>query len=135
MKAMAILVAASFVLVGCEKQEGSMSESPDAQQSAKTQNNIKEATPVMSAPLNAQSQAVSEADKQITQLIRQSLASQTTPTDLSEAVKNITIVTKDGMVTLKGTIKTEAEKTDLETRTKAIAGVKSVMNELEVKGE
>jgi hyperosmotically inducible periplasmic protein len=85
--------------------------------------------------LTAQDQGTSEADRKITMEIRQSLTSQTTPTDLSTAAKNVTIITKDGMVTLKGTVKTEAEKADLEARAKAASGVKSVDNKLEVKSE
>jgi osmotically-inducible protein OsmY len=85
--------------------------------------------------LTAQDQGTSEADRTITKEIRQSMTSTTTPTDLSTSAKNVTIITKDGMVTLKGTVKTEAEKADLEARAKAVSGVKSVDNKLEVKSE
>jgi osmotically-inducible protein OsmY len=41
----------------------------------------------------------------------------------------------DGKVTLRGTVKSEEEKKNLEMQAKAVAGVKSIDNKLEVKSE
>ncbi len=56
-------------------------------------------------------------------------------TDDSTTTQNIKVTAMSGEVTLRGTVKTEAEKTDLEARAKAISGVTKVNNELEVKAE
>ncbi|MEO5802378.1 MAG: BON domain-containing protein [Verrucomicrobiota bacterium] len=93
------------------------------------------AAPVVESKLTAQDQGTSDADRKIVMEIRQSVVTQQTPTDLSLVAKNVTIITKDGVVTLKGSVKTEAEKADLEARAKAVSGVKSVDNKLEVKAE
>ncbi len=85
--------------------------------------------------LTALDQGTSEADLKITKEIRQSLTSATAPTDLSLAAKNVAIITKDGVITLKGIVKTEAEKQSLETKAAAIPGVKSINNQLEVKSQ
>lgn len=51
---------------------------------------------------------------------------------LSMMAKNTKIIVIDQVVTLRGPVKTEAEKTAIETHAKA-AGAKKIVNELEVK--
>jgi hyperosmotically inducible periplasmic protein len=101
---------------------------------AKAEANAQEKVNEAAGAATPQDQGTSDSDRKITMEIRQSLTT-TTPTDLSTAAKNVTIISKDGVVTLKGTVKTEAEKADLEARAKAVSGVKSVDNKLEVKSE
>ena len=52
---------------------------------------------------------------------------------LSFDAKNVKIVTTGGKVTLKGVVKTEDEKTTIESKAKATPGVTSVDNQLTVK--
>lgn len=75
------------------------------------------------------------SDKAIETRVREALVGtdQTTPT--STAAQNIKISVDKGVVTLKGTVKTEAEKMDLENKAKVVSGVQSVTNEIEVKAE
>jgi osmotically-inducible protein OsmY len=53
---------------------------------------------------------------------------------LSTSAQNVKIVTSDGTVTLRGPVKSEKEKQDIEAKAKQVAGVKRVENELEIAG-
>ena len=46
--------------------------------------------------------------------------------------KNVKIITVDGVVTLRGPVKSEAEKTNIAAKAQQIAGVKNVENQLEI---
>lgn len=70
-----------------------------------------------------------EADRAITQSIRKSLVDDD---KLSTRAQNVTIVSRDGAVTLRGQVENEAEKKQIEERAQRIAGVKNVENQLEV---
>ena len=96
------------------------------------QQKVDEAAGAATTQLNALDQGTSEADRKITQQVRQSIVS-TLGADNSTLAKNITIITKDGKVTLKGMVNTDAEKKNLEEQAKAAPGVTSVDNQLEVK--
>ena len=52
-----------------------------------------------------------------------------------QAYRDVTVSVKGGTVTLKGTVKSEAEKAELEAKAKAVEGVTAVENHLEVKAE
>lgn len=54
---------------------------------------------------------------------------------LSSYAHNIKIVAQDGKVTLRGPVKTDADKTAIEQKATSIAGAGNVTNELTVKGE
>ncbi|MEO7300456.1 MAG: BON domain-containing protein [Verrucomicrobiota bacterium] len=73
-----------------------------------------------------------DTDKMLTQQIRQSFTT-TLGKDNPTAVQNIMVTAKDGKVTLKGSVKTDAEKKNLEAQVKAMPGVTSIDNQLEVK--
>jgi hyperosmotically inducible protein len=74
-------------------------------------------------------QSESEADRTISQNIRKAL---TADDSLSTNAKNVKIITNDGTVTLRGPVKSEKEKADIEAKAKQVAGVKQVDNQLEV---
>jgi osmotically-inducible protein OsmY len=74
-------------------------------------------------------QSENEADRTITQNIRQAI---TGDESLSTNAKNVKIITNDGTVTLRGPVKSEKEKTEIEAKAKQVAGVKRVDNQLEV---
>ena len=48
--------------------------------------------------------------------------------------KNVKIITENGVVTLRGPVKSEAEKTKIAELAKAAAGQAKLENQLEVKG-
>jgi hyperosmotically inducible protein len=74
-------------------------------------------------------QSESEADRTITQNIRKAL---TEDDSLSTNAKNVKIISNDGVVTLRGPVKNEKEKAEIEAKAKQVAGVKNVVNQLEV---
>jgi hyperosmotically inducible periplasmic protein len=74
-------------------------------------------------------QSESEADRKITQEIRQAI---TSDDKLSTNAQNVKIIAKDGNVTLRGPVKSEQEKVEIEKKAKQVAGVKKVENQLEV---
>ena len=74
-------------------------------------------------------QAENEADRAISQDIRAAI---TADDSLSTNGKNVKIITSDGTVTLRGPVKSEKEKADIEAKAKQIAGVKKVDNQLEI---
>jgi hyperosmotically inducible periplasmic protein len=74
-------------------------------------------------------QAENEADRTITQNIRQAI---TSDDSLSTNAQNVKIISNDGNVTLRGPVKSEKEKQEIEAKAKQVAGVKRVDNQLEV---
>lgn len=54
---------------------------------------------------------------------------------LSTNAQNVKIVTANGVVTLRGPVKNEAEKKSIEEKARKVAGVTKVDNQLEVTGE
>ena len=69
--------------------------------------------------LTPMDQGSSESDRKMTQLIRQEVVKDKT---LSFTAKNVKIITRDGRVTLRGPVKTEAERTAIEAAARKIAG-------------
>jgi osmotically-inducible protein OsmY len=76
-------------------------------------------------------QGTTDADRQATRKIRQTLVSGTT--DYSMTAKNVKIITANGKVTLRGPVNSDAEKTGIEAIAKNIAGDGNVDDQLEVK--
>ena len=74
-------------------------------------------------------QSESHADLDLTQRVRQAVVADPL---LSTSAHNIKIITVDGVVTLRGPVTSEQEKTKIVTTTQQIAGVKKVQNHLEV---
>jgi hyperosmotically inducible periplasmic protein len=73
-------------------------------------------------------QAEKEADRTITQQIRQQVFKED---DMSRDAKNVKIVTVDGIVTLRGPVQNEAERAEIDHVAKSVDGVKRVDNQLE----
>ena len=81
-------------------------------------------------PPTASDQSENEADRKITQQIRQAV---TKDDSLSTSAQNVTIVTQDGKVTLRGTVKSDSEKQKIAEKAKQVSGVKNVENLITVK--
>jgi len=74
-------------------------------------------------------QGGSEADRAITQEIRKAIVDRNS---FSMDAKNVKIITRDGVVTLRGPVKTSEEKSTIASLSSKTAGVKRVDNQLEV---
>ena len=88
---------------------------------------VQEETPT---PLSAEDQMQgSKKDVELTQRLRKDLMRQD---DLSTAAKNVTIVTVNGVLTVKGPVKSENERKRVAALAKKVAGAKHVRSQLEV---
>jgi hyperosmotically inducible periplasmic protein len=74
-------------------------------------------------------QGENETDLAITAKIRQAVVDDKA---LSINAQNVKIITNTGMVTLRGPVKSEQEKSAIEAKAKAVAGVTKVDNQLEI---
>ncbi|HTA94417.1 MAG TPA: BON domain-containing protein [Polyangiaceae bacterium] len=79
--------------------------------------------------LTPMDQGKSEADRKLTQQIRQAVVSDSS---LSFTAKNVKIITLGGKVTLRGAVKTDQERMTIGATAKKIAGEAQVDNFLEV---
>jgi hyperosmotically inducible periplasmic protein len=77
----------------------------------------------------ADQQKMNPADRSITQQIRKAIHRDKT---LSVYAHNIKIITQDGKVTLRGPVRSDEEKSNLQSKAVAVAGEENVTNQLEV---
>jgi hyperosmotically inducible periplasmic protein len=77
----------------------------------------------------ADNQKMNHADREITQKIRKSIHQDKS---LSTYAHNIKIITQDGKVTLRGPVRSEDEKANLQAKAIAVAGDGNVTNDLEI---
>ncbi len=75
-------------------------------------------------------QKENSADRNTTQQIRRAVMKDKS---LSSYAHNVKIITQDGMVTLKGPVRSEEEKQSIEAKAKQVADDDKVTDELEVK--
>ena len=77
----------------------------------------------------ADQQKVNPTDRVITQKIRKAVHDDTS---LSTYAHNIKIITQDGKVTLKGPVRSEDERSNVEAKAAAVAGAGNVTNQLTI---
>ena len=77
----------------------------------------------------ADQQKMNPADRAITQKIRKAVHDDTS---LSTYAHNIKIIAQDGKVTLRGPVRSEDEKRNLQAKAVAVAGKENVTNQLEI---
>jgi hyperosmotically inducible periplasmic protein len=126
MKNITLLLLSMVLIVGCSKDR---SEDKQVSQTAEPDNsgrNVRDRSGDTKTPGD---QSENEADRTITQNIRQAI---TADDSLSTNAKNVKIITSDGTVTLRGPVKSEKEKAEIEAKAKQVAGVKRVDNQLEI---
>lgn len=78
----------------------------------------------------ADQQKENRSDRDITRDIRRSIMQDKS---LSTYAHNVKVISENGMVTLKGPVRSEEEKTAIEAKAAEIAGKDRVTNQLEVK--
>ena len=77
----------------------------------------------------ADQQKSNNPDRELTQKIRKAVVADKS---LSVSAHNVKIITRDGMVTLRGTVKSDDEKKSIEDKATEIAGQGKVTSELTV---
>jgi hyperosmotically inducible periplasmic protein len=80
-------------------------------------------------PPTADQQKMNSSDRAITQKIRKSILEDTS---LSTYAHNAKVITKDGKVTLRGPVRSEEEKSNLQAKAVAVAGEENVTNQLKI---
>jgi hypothetical protein len=80
----------------------------------------------------ADQQSNSTSDVELTRKIRRAL---TQDSSLSTYAHNVKIITRNGVVELKGPVKSQSEKDAVEAKATDVAGASKVKNELSVKAE
>jgi hyperosmotically inducible periplasmic protein len=119
-----VLPLGTLLLAGSLMAE-SIPEYQDPQQPApdNTKKNKDQTSPT------ADQQKMNASDREITQKIRKAINEDKS---LSTYAHNIKIITQDGKVTLRGPVRSEDEKNNLETKAVAVAGKENVTNQLEI---
>lgn len=109
---------------------GSMLATPVARaQQAEPDNSKTNKGDANAGATTADQQKMSPADRETTKKIRSALMNDKS---LSTYAHNIKIITRDGMVTLKGPVRTDEERTAIEAKAQEIAGASNVTNNLTV---
>lgn len=119
-----ILVLGSFVF-GVPVLAMPVASPQDSQQPMpdNTKNNKHQSEPT------AEQQKMNPADRAISQKIRKSIHEDSS---LSTYAHNVKVITQNGKVTLRGPVRTEAEKSSIQAKAAAVAGEENVSNQLEI---
>jgi osmotically-inducible protein OsmY len=130
MRLSALSLVLVFLAFGCSKKDDvSKNERPSQSAAVAPDNSGRNERDRNDATKTAGDQSESEADRTISQNIRKAV---TSDDSVSTNGKNVKIITVDGVVTLRGPVKSEAEKTNIAAKAQQIAGVKNVENQLEI---
>lgn len=142
-------ISCCLILCACENMSGTKSGTtaapgthrPDAmtgggtniQQGSRenygTDNTIQNIRDRNDQSLTPGNQGENEMDRTITQKLRQAIMEDNS---LSTDAKNIKIITLNGVVTLRGPVNNEREKNEIAKKARAVNGVRSVDNQIEV---
>jgi osmotically-inducible protein OsmY len=129
MRITVLTVVLMFLVLGCSKNEQAKNDQPSQTATVAADNSGTNVRDRNDATKTSGDQSESEADRTISQNIRQAINADDS---LSTNSKNVKIITVDGVVTLRGPVKSEKEKTNIVAKAQQIAGVKSVDNQLEI---
>jgi len=127
MKIIVVLLLSTALLVGCSKNR--TEDKQVSQTAVEPDNSGRNVRDRDDQNKTTGDQSENEADRTITQNIRRAV---TADDSLSTNAKNVKIITNNGTVTLRGPVKSEKEKAEIEAKAKQVAGVKRVDNQLEV---
>jgi hyperosmotically inducible protein len=108
-----------FAMAACSKSDDSRSGA------SSTDNRVASNT---GAP-TASDQPENETDRKVVQEVRKAL---TSDSSLSTAAQNVTVVSSNGNVTLRGSVKDDSEKQKIQEKAMQVAGVTNVDNQLTV---
>lgn len=116
----------ALTLVACDRQDKSSSPVSVGIDHDNTGKNIRDRNSMTKTPLD---QSESEADRAITQKIRQALISDDA---LTTNAKNIKIMTINGVVTIRGPVANVQEREVIARKVSEVQGVLKLDNQLEV---
>ena len=119
--ALLAVIVGTLPLVGCAGDSSATSDAAD-----NTGRNVRDRA---DNAVTSGDQSESEGDRTLTQRIRQAVVADDA---LSVTAKNIKIITASGVVTLRGPVKSEQERSKIVGMATTIAGAGKVQNNLEV---
>jgi hypothetical protein len=128
----AIVLSMAVALAACHKTDRNRTDETSEKTPAanvradNTKKNERDLEPYAVTPEN---QKENETDRSITQQVRKNVMKND---DLSFNAKNVKIITQDGVVTLRGPVKSEEERAQIAALAQRVDGVKKVDNQLEV---
>ena len=124
-KAKRLLLALGSLALGASLMAMPVPRNQDNQQTApdNTKKNKDQTSPT------ADQQKINPSDRAITQKIRKAVHDDTS---LSTYAHNIKIITQDGKVTLRGPVRSEDEKNNLQAKAVAVVRAENVTNQLEI---
>jgi hyperosmotically inducible protein len=126
------LAPMALVVAGCtqstsEQTQQQRSTEAVQQPADNTGRNVRDQNPDTVTPID---QSNNENDLKITQEIRKAI---TDDTSLSFDARNIKVITRDSVVTLRGPVEDDKEKAAIAEKAQKVAGVARVDNQLDVK--
>lgn len=110
-----IVAAALFAAWGCNKSATGATTAKQSSENASSK--------------SALDQYENKADLALTQQVRKAVMNDDT---LSTMAKNVTVISQNGVVTLKGTVASSEEKTRIGEKAQVIAGLGHVENQISV---
>ena len=120
-----------LTMAGCNEGKSAATNAPPAPTDSaavkrdNTEVNVRDRTDAAKTPID---QNENRKDIDITANIRKRVVD----TKMSVNAQNVKIITQDGKVTLRGPVKSEEEKTQIEQMAHEVAGAANVDNQLEV---
>jgi hyperosmotically inducible periplasmic protein len=118
-----------LALAGCSSQTGHVGRDQSSPAATDADNTARNQRDRDAATQTSGDQAENPADRQISANIRRAVVADES---LSSNAHNVKIITSNGVVTLRGPVKSAQEKAAIEAKAKQVAGVQSVTNQLEV---
>jgi hyperosmotically inducible periplasmic protein len=132
MKKLIMLAVLSLAVVSCERMDNKKTTTTTRETQRtdvrpdNTGRNVRDRNNEAVTSFN---QSESEADRTITQKIRRALMDDNA---LSTNAKNVKVITRNGVVTLRGPVATADEKNSIEQKANSVQGVTKVNNQIEV---
>jgi hyperosmotically inducible periplasmic protein len=120
-----------LALCGCEAKNDTSTDRGSSERAVAADNTDKNERDQKVNALTPGDQGESEADRTITQRARQNVVAED---GLSVNAKNVKIITRSGVVTLRGPVASQAEKLSIVRLVKSVDGVQRVDDQLEVAG-
>ena len=124
--AAALLLGAG--LASCDMQSGRV-ERPRDSAKADADNTARNERDRSATSVTPGDQSETAADRELAANVRKAIVDDNT---LSVNAHNVKVITSQGTVTLRGPVKSAAEKQAVETKARQVAGVSNVINQLEV---
>ena len=114
------LIVVFLAVGGCGKEDLSKNDQPSQTAAVAADNSGTNVRDRDDATKTSGDQAENEADRTISQNIRQAVVADDS---VSTNGKNVKIITADGVVTLRGPVKSDQEKTNIGAKAQQVAGV------------